>query len=81
MSALMRRAFLNTIRNPMLIRSKFFQGIFMGLFVGGLYFDIGTHDYTQRAYWPSITGFLFFICILALMSALSPIVLTFPMDR
>jgi hypothetical protein len=81
MGALIRRAFLNTIRNPMLIRSKVIQGMFMGLFIGGLFFDIGTNDYTIRPYWMSISGFLFFFCILALMSALTPVVLTFPLDR
>lgn len=81
MGALVKRNFLNSIRNPMLIRSKIFQGIFMGLFVGGLFFDIGTHDYMIRPYWMSITGFMFFICILALMGALAPVVLTFPLDR
>lgn len=81
MKALVKRAVLNTIRNPMLIKSKIVQGIFMGLFIGGLFFDIGTLDYTIRPYWLSITGFMFFVCILALMGAMSPVVLTFPMDR
>ena len=65
----------------MLIRSKVFQGIFMALFIGGLFFDIGTNDYTVRPYWYSISGFLFFFCIFSLMGALSPMVLTFPLER
>lgn len=81
MSALVHRAFLNTVRNPMLVRSKIIQGIFMSLFIGGLFFDIGTRDYEVRSFWISITGFMFFINIFALMGAISPIVLTFPLER
>lgn len=53
----------------------------MSLFIGGLFFDIGTKDYTVQSYWYSITGFLFFITIFALMGALSTVVLTFPLER
>ena len=81
MKALVKRAFINTIRNPMLIKSKVFQGIFLALFIGGLFFDIGTRDYIVRPFWNSITGFLFFFCIFSLMGALSPVVLTFPIER
>jgi hypothetical protein len=38
--ALIHRNFLNTTRNPMLLRSKVFQTIFLSIFVGGIYFDI-----------------------------------------
>lgn len=65
----------------MLLRSKVFQGIFISLFIGGLFFDIGESDYTKRNMWNSITGFLFFITISGLMSFLSPITLTFPSER
>jgi hypothetical protein len=50
----------------------------LALFTGGLFFDIGTKDYTIQTYWFSITGFLFFVTIFALMGALTPVVLTFP---
>ena len=53
----------------------------MALFVGGLFFDIGTQDYTNRNYWNSITGFLFFMTINSMMMTLSPITLTFPLER
>ncbi len=75
------RNFLNIIRNPMLFKSKLFQTIFMALFVGGLFFDIGTHDYIIKSFWNSITGFLFFLTIYALFNTLSPITLTFPLER
>lgn len=80
-SALVYRNFLNIIRNPMLFKSKLMQSIFMAVFVGGIFFDIGTRDYTTKAFWNSITGFLFFLGISALFNTLSPITLTFPLER
>lgn len=81
LSALVHRSLLNTIRNPMLLKSKFFQSIFTALFIGGLFFGIGTNDYTNKQYWSSITGFLFFSTINSLIMTLSPIILTFPLER
>jgi ABC-type multidrug transport system permease subunit len=63
------------------MKSKFFQTIFMALYVGGLFFDIGTRDYRNQNYWNSITGFLFYLTINSLMFALVPISLTFPLER
>ena len=65
----------------MLLKSKIFQGIFLSIYSGGIFFDIGTRDYSNRSVWSSITGFLFFMTISALMSTLSPITLTFPNER
>jgi hypothetical protein len=65
----------------MLLRSKLFQGIFIALFIGGMYFGIGKNDYANRAYWYSITGFMFFMTINSLMSFLAPTTLTFPLER
>ena len=63
LSALTQRNFLNLIRNPMLLRSKVVQGIFIALFVGGIFFGIGNNDYSNILSWYSLTGFLFFTCI------------------
>jgi len=46
LGALTQRSLLNTMRNPLLIRAKFFQALFMALFIGGLYFNAGKRDYT-----------------------------------
>lgn len=81
LGALTYRSVLNTIRNPMLLKAKVFQSIFMALLVGGIFFDIGTQDYTQKSYWQAITGFLFFLTIYSLFMTLSPITLTFPLER
>lgn len=77
--ALIHRSVVNVVRNPMLIRAKLAQAIFMALFTGGIFFDIGTKDYTTRINWQSITGYLFFLTITSLTMALSPITLTFPL--
>jgi hypothetical protein len=81
MSALVHRNVINTIRNPILLKSKIFQGLFLAVYSGGIFFGIGTRDYTNLTFWFSITGFLFFMTISALMSSLSPITLTFPSER
>jgi len=65
----------------MLVKSRLFQGIFLGVYVGGLYFDLGERDYTQNISWYALTGFIFFHNIAMFMSALSPITLVFPTER
>ncbi len=65
----------------MLLKSKLFQGLFLALFIGGMYFTIGSHDYTDTNYWYSITGFLFFLTITGMMQVLAPVSLTFPYER
>ena len=65
----------------MLIKGFFFQAIFLGLYVGGLYFDLGNKDYTVTSNWYSIAGFFFFINISFLMAFLSPVALIFPKER
>jgi hypothetical protein len=62
----------------MLLKSRVFQGLFLGLYVGGLYFDLGERDYTQNISWFAVTGFFFFHNIACFMSCLSPITLVFP---
>ena len=81
MGALIQRSIINTYRDPMLFKAKLFQSIFMALIIGGIYFDVGTKDYTQRTNWQSITGFLFFMTINAFMTTLGPITLSFPLER
>ncbi len=77
----MGRNFKNMMRNPMLLKSKLLQGIFIALFVGGMYFNMGKNDYTDTHNWYSITGLLFFLTITSMTQVLSPISLTFPADR
>ncbi len=60
---------------------KIINFIFMAIMIGGLYFDIGTQDYTKQTYWRSITGCLFFLTIGTMMRTLLPISLVFPLER
>jgi len=62
----------------MIIKSRFFQSLFLGVYVGGLYFNAGRQDYTTYTEWMSITGYLFFLCISHMMASLSPVTLIFP---
>lgn len=79
LGALTQRSILNTIRNPILIRAKFFQAIFMALFIGGLFFGDGDKSYLDTTSWLSITGLLFDMTINAMMIFLSPVTLSFPL--
>jgi len=79
--SLVKRDFINIIRNPMLFKSRFIQSIFLGLFMGGVYFNAGRKDYITQTNWVAIIGFFFFSAIGSLMSALAPMSLVFPTER
>ena len=81
MSALIYRNILNSKRNPLLLQSKVLQGIFISLFVGGIYFDIGEQNYMDQKYWVPLQGFLFSLAIGFQLSTIAPIILTFPLER
>lgn len=44
LGAIVKRDFLNTARNPMIVRARIVMTIILGLYVGGVYWKIG-HDY------------------------------------
>lgn len=44
--ALLKRNFMNTVRNPLLMKAKVLQGVFLSLLAGGLFFDAGKKDLT-----------------------------------
>jgi hypothetical protein len=66
------------IRNPILIKSRMLLLVTLTIYVGGLYYGAGREDYTDRAHWNTIAGFLFFITIDTLFQTLVPITLVFP---
>jgi ATP-binding cassette, subfamily G (WHITE), eye pigment precursor transporter len=80
-TTLMRRDFLNILRNPMLFKSRLFQYVFLGVYIGGLFFSAGRQDYNSALHWSAITGFLFENNILNMMSSLTPISVVFPLER
>ena len=53
--------------------------IVTGIYVGGLYFNIGQKNYTDQNNWHAIGGFLYFITITSMMHALTPTSVVFPM--
>lgn len=74
---LVKRDFKNVIRNPMLIKLRIIQTIFMGIYAGGLYCKF-SGDYTNVTNWQALTGYFFFLSINMLMLALAPVQLVFP---
>jgi hypothetical protein len=68
-------------RNPILLKAKVVQTLFVCLFVGGIYFGAGDLDYSIPANFSYITGFLFFMTISSLLSVLSPVALEFPVEK
>lgn len=78
---LMKRDILNIWRNPLLFKSRLMQFIFLGLYLGGVFFALGKDDYTVKKYWSGISGCLFELNISFLMSSLGPTALTFPVER
>jgi hypothetical protein len=75
---LVKRDLKNTLRNPMLFKSRFIQSLVLGLYVGGVFFALGQDDYTNQNNWFAIEGFFFFMNISSMMTALAPVTLVFP---
>lgn len=65
----------------MMLKARLSQSIFLGLFIGGLYFNDGRDAYTTYIDAQAIIGFFFFISIANMMMTLSPTSLVFPMER
>lgn len=64
----------------MLIKLRFFQTVFIGIYAGGLYYQF-TGEYKSDTNWRALTGFFFFLTINLLMLALAPVELVFPVER
>ena len=77
---LVDRDIKNTFRNPMLIKLRFIQTVFISIYAGGLYAQF-TGDYKEKLNWQALTGFFFFTTINVLMFGLAPVQLIFPSER
>jgi hypothetical protein len=77
---LLDRDFKSSLRNPMVTAAKLLHSIFIGVFMGGLYYYAGRESYLDPVQWHAITGFLFFCSIAAFMGQLGSIALVFPRD-
>ena len=65
MKALLKRDVINILRNPIILRARIIQTIFLGIFIGGLFFNAG-RDYTGQesqndANSRALLGCLFFL--------------------
>lgn len=81
LAVLLKRDVLNTLRNPLLAKARIFQIIFMAIFTGGLYFNVGNKDYTEPISWSTVTGYFFFIGVDLVTQAMTPVALVFPSER
>lgn len=63
------------------MRARFLQTIFLALYAGGIYWDKGQGNFLHPKTWISITGFFFFLSINNMVMSLSPIAITFPLER
>ena len=50
-AALLKRDITNIARNPLLVKSRVFQVLFLSVYYGGLYFNAGRKDYTNYDNW------------------------------
>ena len=75
---LLERDLINIWRNPRLFKSRFLQSIFLGLFLGGIYFKAGSAEYSSPSGWHAIVGLMFFLTISVFMSGLAPVSVIFP---
>jgi len=84
LGAIIKRDFFNTVRNPMVVKSRIMMSIVLGLFVGGVYWKV-SHNYidpnnpnVRSVDFMTLTGLLFFLCVTGFMSSLSPVSIVFP---
>ena len=83
LGTLIWRDFLNIRRNPLIMRSRLIQTILLALVSGALFWKLES-DYTMQGLskgFNSKNGAFFFLGISAFMSSLSPMILTFPLEK
>jgi ABC-type multidrug transport system permease subunit len=87
LGAIIKRDFLNTARNPMVVRARIAMSIILGLFVGGVFWKISQnysdpeHPNVRTPDFMTISGLLFFMCVSGFMGSLSPVSIVFPKER
>lgn len=83
LGALMKRDQINIRRNPMLLLSRVGQTIILGLIIGAIFWKLG-QDYSTEGQLKSFiskNGGLFFLAVSYFMAGMSPVILTFPLER
>jgi ABC-type multidrug transport system permease subunit len=79
----MWRDVINIRRNPIILTSRIIQTIILSLITGALFWKLG-NDYSAAGLSKSFNsknGALFFLSISNFMSAMSPVILTFPLEK
>lgn len=79
LKTLINRDLVNLVRNPMILKARIFQAIFLALLIGGLWWKIGQTDYTNLIYWNAITGCFFFAAMDIFFQTAMPVALVFPL--
>jgi ABC-type multidrug transport system permease subunit len=77
---LLERDVKEVMRHPMMIKSRFFQTVFLSIYLGGIYCRFGA-DYTNTITWQTVTGFLFFLSISSVFMSFTPATLVFLQQR
>lgn len=83
LGTLIWRDFLNVKRNPLIVKSRLIQTIILGLITGALFWKLSS-DYSAKGLskgFNSKNGAFFFLSVSAFMASLSPIILTFPLEK
>jgi ABC-type multidrug transport system permease subunit len=63
-----------------MIKTRLFQTIVLSIYAGGLYCKFGP-SYTNTINFHALTGYCFFLSFNAVFTALTPVALTFPLER
>jgi hypothetical protein len=83
LGTLVWRDFQNVKRNPLIVKSRLIQTIILGLITGALFWQLSS-DYSAKGLskgFNSKNGAFFFLSVSAFMASLSPIILTFPLEK
>ena len=67
--ALLKRDWTALVRNPLLVKSRLLQMVFLATYLGGIYFNAGRKDFTPYENWKAISGFMFQISIATMMQS------------
>lgn len=77
---LIHRDFINIVRNPLLIKARIFQTLFMAVFAGGIFFGVA-HRYLSVSGWSGLQGFSLFVGTNSLLLSTGPVSIVFPLER
>ena len=68
------------MRNPFILLARVFIVVSMSIYNSGIFYRF-SGEYSNIVNWTSLTGFHFFMTVATLMGGLTPVAMTFPMER